>query len=253
LINAQILRGAKLGWDVTVNASTNDNRLVSLGGVPPIIGTTQSQREGYPLNGWWSRKLTGWDDKNKNGIIEYNANAALSEITVTDTNVFLGYPTPRKEASVSSGFDLLNRRLRLSAMLDYQGGQLTYNNTERIRCASRFNCTGLLNPKSDFFQQARTVMVREHPSRSVSGYFEPGDFLRFRELSLAYTPSDNMASRLFRARHMTASLAMRNLGILWTKYGGVDPEAFGTTGDAPSEFQAFAPPTYFSFRFNISY
>ena len=38
---------------------------------------------------------------------------------------------------------------------------------------------------------------------------------------------------------------MRNLGILWTKYAGVDPEAFGTTGDAPSEFQAFAPPTYY--------
>jgi outer membrane receptor protein involved in Fe transport len=253
LINAQILRGQKLGWDITLNASTNDNRLVSLGGVPAINGTTQSQREGYPLNGWWSRQLTGWDDKNKNGIIEYNANAALTEITVTDTNVFLGYPTPKREASLSSGLDFLNRRLRLSAMVDYKGGHLTYNNTERIRCASRFNCTGLLNRDADFFQQARTVMVREHPSRSVSGYFEKGDFMRFRELSLAYTPSDNLASRLFRARHMTASLAIRNLGAFWTKYGGVDPEAFGTTGDAPSEFQAFAPPTYFSFRFNISY
>jgi TonB-linked SusC/RagA family outer membrane protein len=253
LVNMQILRGSKLGWDLSLNASTNDNKLVSLGGVPPIIGTTQSQREGYPLNGWWSRKLTGWNDKNKNGIIEYNANAALSEITVTDTNVFLGYPTPKTEASLTSGFDFLNRRLRLTGMVDYKGGHLTYNNTERIRCASRFNCSGLLNPKADFFQQARTVMVREHPSRSVSGYFEKGDFMRFRELSLAYTPSDNLAARLFHARHMTASLAIRNLGVFNTKYGGVDPEAFGTTGDAPSEFQAFAPPTYFSFRFNVSY
>jgi hypothetical protein len=46
---------------------------------------------------------------------------------------------------------------------------------------------------------------------------------------------------------------MRNVGVLWTKYTGVDPEAFGTTGDAPSEFQAFGPPTYFAFRVNISY
>ena len=47
--------------------------------------------------------------------------------------------------------------------------------------------------------------------------------------------------------------AVRNLGIVWTKYTGVDPEAFGTTGDAPSEFQAFAPPTYFSFRLNLGF
>ncbi len=253
LINAQILRGNAIGWDVTINGSLNDNKLVSLGGVPQILGTTQSQKEGYPLNGWWSRALTSWDDKNKNGIIEYNANAALSEIVVTDTNVFLGYPTPKREVSLSSGLDLLNRRLRLSAMVDYKGGHLTYNNTERIRCASRFNCTGLINPESDFFQQARTVMVREHPSRSVSGYFEKGDFMRFRELSLAYTPSDNLASRLFRARHMTASVAIRNLGVFWTKYGGVDPEAFGTTGDAPSEFQAFAPTTYMMFRVSFGF
>jgi hypothetical protein len=46
---------------------------------------------------------------------------------------------------------------------------------------------------------------------------------------------------------------VRNLGILWTKYTGVDPEAFGTAGDAPSEFQAFGPPTYFAFRFTFGF
>ena len=40
-------------------------------------------------------------------------------------------------------------------------------------------------------------------------------------------------------------------GLLWTRYTGVDPEAFGSTGDAPSSFQAFAPPTYFAFRLNL--
>jgi len=253
LINAQLMRGNNLGWDLTLNGSTNGNELVSLGGVPEIIGSTQSQRVGYPLYGWWSRALTGYEDKNGNGIIEYNANAALSEITVTDTNVFLGSPLPKREFAVASSWDMLQRKVRIQALVDYKGGHLVYNNTERIRCASRFNCEGLLSPDASLFEQARTVMVREHPSRSVAGFFEEGDFIRFRELSVTYAASGDFASRLFRAKNASISAAVRNLGILWTKYTGVDPEAFGTTGDAPSEFQAFGPPTYFTLRLNLIY
>jgi TonB-linked SusC/RagA family outer membrane protein len=253
LINAQLMRGNNLGWDLTINGSTNGNELVSLGGVPEIIGTTQSQRVGYPLYGWWSRALTGYEDKNGNGVIQYNANPALSEITVTDTNVFLGSPLPKREVAVASTWDFMQRKVRLQALVDYKGGHLVYNNTERIRCASRFNCEGLLSPDASLFEQARTVMVREHPSRSVAGFFEEGDFIRFREVSLSYSASQDFASRLFRARSASISAAVRNVGILWTKYTGVDPEAFGTTGDAPSEFQAFGPPTYFSLRLNLIY
>jgi hypothetical protein len=87
----------------------------------------------------------------------------------------------------------------------------------------------------------------------VSGFFEDGDFIRFRELALTLTPSGEWANKIFRGRSVNATLAARNLGILWTKYTGVDPEAFGTTGDAPSSFQAFAPPTFFSFRLNLGF
>jgi TonB-linked SusC/RagA family outer membrane protein len=253
LLTLQLMRGNNLGWDMTINGSTNGNKLVSLGGVPSIVGTTQSQKEGYPLYGWWSRALTGFEDKNGDGIIRYSSDPALTEITVTDTSVFLGQPLPKRELAIANTFDFMQRKFRLQTLVDYKGGHLVYNNTERIRCASRFNCNGLINPESPLFEQARTVMVREHPSRSVSGFFEKGDFWRFREISLSYAASQDFATRFFRARNATFSAAMRNVGILWTDYTGVDPEAFGTTGDAPSEFQAFGPPTYFSFRLNLIY
>jgi TonB-linked SusC/RagA family outer membrane protein len=252
LLSAQLVQMDAFAWDISVNGSTNSNELVSLGGVPTITATTQQQREGYPLNGWWSRNPTSWTDKNGNGIIEYNANATLNELTVTDTAVFLGYPVPRHEVALTNGIELFNHRVRLSGMVDYKGGFKTYNNTERIRCASRNNCSGLINPKSSFREQARTVAVREHPSRTVAGFFEEGDFIRFRELSLTFTAPEQWAQRL-RGRNFVASFSARNLGVLWTKYSGVDPEAFGTTGDAPSEFQAFAPPTYFSFRLTLGF
>lgn len=79
---------------------------------------------------------------------------------------------------------------------------------------------------------------------------EKADFIRLREVSLSYRGSDRLASAIG-ARSLMVSLAARNLGILWTEYTGVDPEALATTGNNPSEFQAFAPPTYFTFRLTL--
>jgi len=246
LINAQLVQRDAFGWDVTFNGSTTDNLLVSLGGLPNIgTGSTQ-QREGYPLNGWWARRLVSFDDANGDGII------VRSEMVVTDTSQYHGNPLPKRELVVTNGFDFFNRRLRLSAMLDYKGGFKVYNNSERIRCASRNNCAALIS-KDDatLFEQARTVLIREFAS--PAGFFEDGDFLRLRELSLTATAPEAWVARYLRGRSVTATLAVRNVNVLWTKYTGVDPEAFGTTGDAPSSFQAFAPPTYYTLRFNLGF
>jgi TonB-linked SusC/RagA family outer membrane protein len=252
LVNARLVDGPSFGWDLTFNGSANRNRLVSLGGVPEIVvSSTLQHREGYPLNGWWTRQLMGYEDKDGDGIIEFNADSTLSEITVSAVPQFHGYSAPPRELAVTSGFDFWQRRLRVSAMVDYKGGHLIYNNTERIRCASRNNCEGLVSPDATLEEQARVVAVRQHPSRTVSGFLEEGDFLRFRELSLSFDAPERWASRVLGSRQVTATLAARNLGILWTKFSGVDPEAFGTTGDAPSTFQAFAPPTYFTFRLTL--
>ena len=252
LLHAQLIRTPSFGWDLLVNASTNDNELVDLGGVPPIISTTQQNREGYPLFGWWSREIT-WEDKDGNGIITYHSDPALSEITVADEPTFQGYSLPRHQVSTTTGFDFFGDRLRLAALFDYQGGHLIYNNTERIRCASRNNCRGLIDTKAPLWEQARTVAVRQFGTGVLGGFFEKGDFIRWRELSLTYRLPEDLAMRVFRGRSLVATAAVRNLGVLWTEYTGVDPEAFGTTGNAPSEFQAFAPPTYFTFRLTLGF
>ncbi len=247
LISAQLIQREAFGWNVLVNGAANVNRIESLGGLPAFGGTTQRQREGFPLNGWWARTLTGYSDTNADGII------TLPEITVSDTVAYIGSPLPLREWSITNGVDLFRNRVRLSAMIDYKGGHKIYNNTERIRCASRNNCEGLISPTASLFKQARTVMVREHVSRSVAGFIEDGDFIRFRELSLSMTSPEGWAGRILGSRTVSATLSARNLGMFWTKYTGVDPEAFATTGDAPSEFQAFAPTTYYALRFSFGF
>jgi hypothetical protein len=249
-----LLQRESFGWTVNLNGSINSNELLHLGDSLPIVtSSTLRQVEGYPLNGWWARKLLSYEDKDGDGIIELGPDSARSEITVSDQPLFHGYSAPRREFALTNAFEFWQSRFRLAAMMDYKGGYKVYNNTERIRCASRFNCEGLVSATASLYDQARTVMVREHASKSAAGFFEDGDFIRFRELSLSFSAPDEWAGRVFRGRSLTATAAVRNLGILWTKYTGVDPEAFGTTGDAPSSFQAFAPPTYYTFRLTLGF
>lgn len=253
LVIFQAYQSDNFGWDMSLNGTTTANKLVTLSGLPNIVvSSTLQHREGYPLNGWWSRKLTSYNDRNGDGIIRYNADTSITEISVTDTNVYLGNPLPRREFVMTQGFDFWGKRIRVTAQLDYKGGFKVYNNTDRIRCASRNNCEALFSSDAPLGDQARTVMVREHPSRSVAGFIEDGDFLRFRELAVTGTLPKEWAD-IFRSRSITATASVRNLGILWTKYRGMDPEAFGTTGDAPSSFQPFGPPTYVSFRVNFGF
>ncbi|MEO6445115.1 MAG: SusC/RagA family TonB-linked outer membrane protein, partial [Gemmatimonadaceae bacterium] len=121
LLSGQAVDTRNVALDFSLNASTNANKLLSLGGTPPQIGTTTRVIEGNPLFGFWARPITGWNDKNGDGLLTYNADATLNEVFVGDSVVFRGYTQPRHVVTLSSGLDLFNRRLRIQSVLDYRG------------------------------------------------------------------------------------------------------------------------------------
>ncbi|HEY5546492.1 MAG TPA: TonB-dependent receptor [Gemmatimonadaceae bacterium] len=251
--NAQLLDRPSFGWDMTVSYSMNDNEVISLGGTPEQKTTTNWIVEGYPIRGFWENPILGYEDKNGDGLITYwgGADSAKNEIFVGAQDVFLGYNQPRYIGSLSTGFDLLNRRLRIQSLFDYRGGHKWYNNTERIRC-TRPNCGGRMNPDATLEEKATTTAALEHPARTNAGYFQDGEFVRWRELSAQYNLSEAIAARIFRSRSANVVASMRNVK-LWTAYRGVDPEVdfTGATGDTPAEFQTLGPATYFTLRFNL--
>ena len=254
LVTAQLVDRPRFGLDLTLNGSTNKNELLSLGGTPPQIGTTRHVREGYPLVGLWAQRIQGFQDRNNDGIITYNVNPALNEIFVDSAFSFAGYNQPRHQLAATTGIDLFRRRLRIQTLFDYRGGNLYYNNTERIRCASRQNCEGLMSPDASLARQATVVAHRDHPTRTLWGFFEKGDFVRLRELSVNFSAPERLAARL-RARSLNVTLTGRNLGV-WTDYTGVDPETdfTATSGnDTPSDFQTIGPPSLFVFRVNLGF
>jgi len=270
-INSTIIDAKSFGWDLTLSGSYNRNKIVSLGGcsqnppaktcVPQSPGVTNWSREGYPISAWWTRPYT-YQDKNADGIIAFFADSANGHpdprneifIHATDTLVYNGPVLPPAEFTAFNTVDLLGRKLRVQALITANVGGYTEFDTERIRCQSRNNCRGIIDPTAPLKEQAAAVAVRQAPGSSQFGYVFKTDFVRLRELSATYTFPDKWA-HWFGATRFSATAAGRNLGII-TKYPGIDPETgyFGSTGAAlTNDFQTAPPPSYFIFRLNVTF
>jgi hypothetical protein len=92
------------------------------------------------------------------------------------------------------------------------------------------------------------------PEKTLDGYLQPGAFVKWREMSVAWELPQALFSRA-RARNASLVFSGRNLK-LWSNYRGSDPESDFTAtggGDSPNEFQTFAAPTIFQLRLNIGF
>lgn len=253
-VNAVPLDRTSFGWDLGLQASFNSNEVLDLGTTPAQIGNASRVQVGYPIGGLWAKPIIGYEDKNGDGILTYFADPAKNEVFVGDTAEFRGYSTPRYQATLTSGWEFLQRKLRVQSLFDYRGGNKWFNDTERLRC-QRPNCQGRNFPNAPFALQAANIARLEHPANTLDGYFMDGSFIRLREVSVQYTLSPALAGRLLRGRSASVSVAGRNLA-LWTNYLGTDPETaynFTSGTDVPADFQTLAPSSYFVFRINVGY
>ena len=252
-LRSQLLQRAMIGVDAQLNYAINNNKLVSLGNVPPIIGADIREVPGYPLFGVWQRRILGFTDFNNDGILTAN------EIVVSDSALFIGRSSPHVEMSFTPGIDFWNNKFRLTAQFDHKGGYWIKNSNERIRCNQRLNCSGLANPAAPLWEQARVVALRDHPLRTEGGFWEKGDYTKLRELALTFNaPKSWLEHRFMPGNRLSATIAGRNLKT-WTQYTGTDPEAVTAPGGSPAStevqdpFQAVPPPRYVTLRFNLGF
>jgi TonB-linked SusC/RagA family outer membrane protein len=251
-LNTTLVDRRALGWDMTIAASHNSNKIRSIGvdatGHPlPTIGTgTNRDSVGESVNGFFARPYT-YSDADGNGIITPN------EVTVNPNFAYVGYSVPRDIFSVTNGLDLFNRKLRITVLTDYRGGYSLYNQSGQFY-SSNFTTWYSENLKNTpLWDQARTVAnsSAKNPNPSVLGYLENGQFWKLREVSAALTLPTAVASKI-RARDAQLVFSARNLHT-WTKYTGVDPESNYSTGDTQTDFSTIAPRTYFLLRANLHY
>lgn len=99
------------------------------------------------------------------------------------------------------------------------------------------------------------VATLNHPSKTLDGFFQDGEFVKLREVSVRWSMPSRVAN-LLRARNADMIFSGRNLGT-WSEYRGIDPENnFQVTQngtDTGSDFQTIGLASYWTLRFNIGF
>ena len=247
-LNQTVYDSPKFAASFTITGSTNSNKMTRIAeGVPALFTgnrNTQRNQPGYPLYGLWSQTYT-YADANNDGIL------SIDELTFSDSSKFIGPSFPTKEAAFSPTLEFFGRKLRFSGLVDGKFGYKKFNNTLRHQCQGGASCQGLYDRNAPFDVQAK-ALAGNQPG-VFAGFFENGDFVRFREASVSYELPTHWANAV-RAQRWTVILTGRNLGVS-TNYTGVDPEAAQSSSDTRGneEYFATAPNRYFTLRFNFNF
>jgi TonB-linked SusC/RagA family outer membrane protein len=245
MTRANVLQRDNFNLDLTFNISHNDNEVTDLGGLPFIqIGANRNQI-GLPVMSWFdfrvvkatfdpvTKRATGQICDDGKGGETPCLNAAGQAIA---PRVFIGRADPSTEGSFSTTATLW-RRLRLYGLLDWKGGHRILNNNDRARCQVFNMCLANLEP-----EKYDPVFVAQIQSPNILRHwiYQPGTYVKLREVSLGYTLSSELA-RYLRAASAQVTVSGRNLAT-WTQYGGTDPENYFTLQQFVRLEQAQVPP-----------
>ena len=258
-VNATLVDKRNFGMDVTFNVSHNSNVVSSLGvdpvrGLARIIGAGGITREveGYPIRGQWFRPYTYHDD-NGDGILQ------VSEVHVDSAFRFFGYGFPRDIVSITPGFDLLGRKLRISMAFDYKGGFMLQDGGNNFQCnTGPYACRETEDPHAPLELQARNIaasygtVLGGTSYKTTAGYENNGQFWKFREISASYILPPIVTRRIRAQPGSTVVFGVRNIHT-WSSYTGLDPEEHDSPNDIQSNFQSAPPPTYVTLRLNLKY
>ena len=252
------IRRSGLDWSIGGQIATNKNRVVTLGGLPPIpLGSSQFDRVGYPVAGFFAKRVLSAQldqaGKPSNLICEGDATTNNQSVPCASAPlVYFGTPTARWTGNVSSSVTFW-RNLRFYGLVDFRGG-LTINDGDVSAAHSAFRNSKAINEHTDpilmAYDQLGTI--------DQLGFFNAG-FAKLRELSLTYTLSGRPLQRL-RASGASISFAGRNLATLWRAqkdiYGQTiaDPEIGIPSSELSNYVQSVVPPlTQFVATFRLTY
>jgi TonB-linked SusC/RagA family outer membrane protein len=244
-LNARVIDASRLAWDVAGNFATSHNVIQDLGGLPNILvaGTTdQEHRVGYSVGSiFWYKVVQA----------QFSPTGALINVLCDDGNggsmacanapkLYYGQPTPTWTGSVSNTVTVFSR-LRLAALVDFQGGML-YEDGEIQAGHQNFQNTAASNPVTDPIFAAYQSVV----PRAPLGLFDAG-FAKLRELSASYTLPENIAARIG-SNNASITAAWRNVAFLWRAqeeiYGTklFDSEMRTPGSELAARYQTIIPP-----------
>jgi TonB-linked SusC/RagA family outer membrane protein len=228
------LRRDNLRWDITASLARVKDEIKDVGiAVGAITSIGNYNRVGFPIGGWFAKKVVS-ADRNPTTNLATNVmcdNGEGSAVACASAPfVFIGTTTPTYSGAISNTFTIL-RRLRLYALVDYQGGNVLFNANDHLRCTGGFG--GGLCEANYFPERFDPVHLAHHVGTAaaqglIGEYLEDASYVKLREVSLTYTVPERWIGGLDFA---SVGIVARELKT-WTDYSGIDPDVSFTNDQA---------------------
>lgn len=266
LVRSTPLVRPNFSWDMTFGWSMNDNVVESLGTPESILALRRQtqcpssnpnckvddfvlassgslpprHQVGYPIGSYFNKRIVSAEissagvpmnvmcDDGKGGSVD----------CASAPSVFLGRTTPKYEGSFTNAITVM-RNVRLSALVDFKRNYVKIDGSQRFRCVINRRCEEWYFPQR--YSAIHVASMKAGTDVLPSGYINDASYTKLREVALQYTlPSGfNSFGRFSRA---VVGIAGRNLRT-WTKYPGLDPEAFFLGGSRGGGFALFDQTT----------
>lgn len=245
-ISARVLDGDFASLTLALHASSNENTILDLGDADPFYTASGGTVEGYPLGARFYWPIESWADANGNGIIE------ADEVQMADSAAYAGRTTAPHHQSLSASLGLFGGRLRISALANRQAGFTQLNTLRNSQCRLRL-CRAAVDPGAPLEEQARVVALTAGvgPRNLRYEFIEKGDFIRLREVSIAYDLPPRWV-RTMGAGRATLSLKGRNLA-LWHSFSFPDPEVGGYQSGAIRDASSIPQSRSWTLRLDVGF
>ena len=223
-LNATPLKGRDFRWDLTLNFSTNQNKVTKLPGGKDIIDANLPfiLRQGYDYRTYYGRVYVGVDPSNGDPLWYKDSShtAIVNNRSLATREVLAGKSaSPKYYGGFSNTFTYKGFNLTADFIYNY-GNYVTdgwafylFDGVDPIEQKYAINLRRWQKP-GDVTDVPKYVYGSTNNSSSFSTRFlQKGDYIRLRNITLGYTLSSGLVSRM----HMSSLYFYVRGTNLWTK------------------------------------
>jgi TonB-linked SusC/RagA family outer membrane protein len=249
------VRGKDFTWSTDANYSFNKNKVTELYNGQDIPSGQTLTRVGLPISSWYTREWAGVDPANGDPLW-YDANGATTNVYNNARRIVYGQPIPKNTFGLTNTFEY--KGIGLSVLLYGVTGVTILNQTRSfLESDGTYVYSGFNFTTNSLNYWTKPGDVAENPKPIYGGnknsyqlstrYFENGDYLRIKNISLSYTLPARIVSKAALSRARVFAQA-ENLHT-WTKYSGIDPEV----GVDANEFFKFPVGKIYTIGLDVSF
>ncbi|HEY0243471.1 MAG TPA: TonB-dependent receptor, partial [Gemmatimonadaceae bacterium] len=226
--------GYVIGTSDPASCKVDDFVLASAGSLPP------RHQVGYPLGSYFHKRIVSAELNSLGAAINVlcDDNKGGAVPCASAPQVYLGRTIPKHEGSFSNTLTIM-KNLRASALVDFKRDYIKIDGSQRFRCVVNSRCKERWY--SFEFDPKVVACVKAGTDVLPNCYFNDASYTRLREIALSYTLPSSL-NRFGRFSRAVVGVAGRNLHT-WTKYPGLDPEAFFLGGNRGGGFALFDQTT----------